>query len=54
MKQETATIRISKKVLRDLKTFLAPVDGKIKEFVEGAINAQIEANKQLKKAVKGR
>lgn len=48
---ETGTIRISKTVIRDLKKFLAPTDGKIKDFVEGAIVAQIEANRICRKII---
>lgn len=51
MNEKTGTVRINKQVIRDLKAFLAPTDGKIGEFVEGAIKAQIEAHKTLKKIV---
>jgi len=37
MKEKTGTIRISQQLIRDLKKYLAPVDGKIKAFVEAAI-----------------
>ena len=51
---DTATIRISKKVLRDLKAYLAPMDGKINKFVEAAIMHRIDLCKKASKEIQGK
>jgi len=47
-KEKTGTIRVSEKLIRDLKEYLAPVGGKIRYFVENAVKDSMRSTKKKK------